>query len=76
MYVTTLQLNCASEYTLAFMDSGTYSVAAVPALQGAKAADPNAEAAIEVTDAGMVTESNPMHDRNANAAMAVKVMLI
>ncbi len=45
--MTKLQLNCAAEYTLAARVDGTYSVAAVPALQGACVASPNAARPIE-----------------------------
>ena len=75
MYVTTLQLPCTSEYTLTAMDTGTYSVAVVPVLQGAIPVLPNAETPIVETDGGILTEvkSQPI---NAINAMVASVVLI
>ena len=69
--MTKLQRPCRAEYTLTAIDSGTYSVVDVPVMQGTVVADPNALLRIEVTDAGMVTESNPLHDRNALDPMTI-----
>ena len=54
MYLTTLQLNCLSEYTLAAIDSDTYSLAVVPVLQGGLVSSPNAKSPIKVRLNGRV----------------------
>ena len=68
--MTTLQLNRAAEYTLAAMDSGTYSVCEA-VLQGDRGPPPKASLVIEVTDKGMVNADNTEQPWNAADPRAV-----
>ena len=61
MYKTTLHAYFTPEYTLTAMLAGTYSLAVVPALQGALEASPKALRSILVTDVGSVMLERPVH---------------
>ena len=70
--MTTLQLNCLAEYTLAAMDSGTYSLAVVPVLQGGRACDPNAKLSIDVRLVGNVKPERLEHLINELLPIVIK----
>jgi len=71
MYVTTVHEYCAPEYTLTAMLAGTYSVAVVPVLQGAREPSPKAMKPIDCTPVGIMILVRLLQDLKACAAIEV-----